>query len=803
MKMWKVIAFILSLGIPGLGVGFAQGVNIELLANIKEGTGDYSDIWGFVDKNGIEYAIIGQQAGIFIYSLEDPTAPIKREFIPLASSIWRDFKSYGNFVYAVDDQGRDGLGIIDMSGAPNDISWKFLKPTITEVNGSDTIFSGTLTKCHNMFIDSSGVMYLSDCQGVHRGVIFFDLKSDPQSPTYLGYANPNVCHDVVVRNDTMYTSDIFAGYFSIIDVRDKSNPVLLGTQPTTFSFTHNAWISDDGEYLFTTDEQPTAYVQAYRVSDPTDIQFLDQYRPVNALQKSVYPHNVHFFNDFLVTSYYTDGVVILDVSKPDNMIEVASYDTYPDAHGGFNGCWGAYPYLPSGILLASDINYGLFVLKPRYVKAGRMEGHVTDRATGDFLKDVKVNFLGSKIVEERTDANGRYQTGLSGSGSFQVEFYHPEYHTKILDVVITEGGILLQNVELEAKPIISINGTIKNSVTGLGIDKAQITLKDRELEIIANSDQHGSFTFNAFSGDYEIYAGKWGYHTIELSQAIMADNQIEIELNPGYRDEFVMDLGWQVTGDASRGYWVRAIPLGTSFQNVPSNPDQDLPDDLGEYCYVTGNGSGSVGAFDVDQGSVVLTSPFIDISVHEDPVLSLSVWFKVLSGTMEPNDTLQIGWINRNDTIPIDQITQNTTGWELKKYNLKEILGSTTSGNLVVIASDLPGTGFGHVVEAGIDGFSITEGSSTSIFSPAQNYIQWSVFPNPFKNRIHINYQQKGKSVSVNFVLMNHLGQRIFEKTVLPGEVVFLNEKIVPGIYFGLLESNIYSTPVIKLIKAD
>jgi hypothetical protein len=82
---------------------------------------------------------------------------------------------------------------------------------------------------------------------------------------------------------------------------------------------------------------------------------------------NVVPHNTHVIGNYLVTSYYTDGVTIVDASDPYNLIEVAYFDTSPQYEGdGYNGCWGAYPYLPSGLILATDRQNGLHVLSTPY-----------------------------------------------------------------------------------------------------------------------------------------------------------------------------------------------------------------------------------------------------------------------------------------------------------------------------------------------------------------------------------------------------------------------------------------------------
>ena len=65
-------------------------------------------------------------------------------------------------------------------------------------------------------------------------------------------------------------------------------------------------------------------------------------------------------------SAYRRGLMILDVSDPNDPQEVAFFDTFPvpaENSAVFNGAWGVYPYLPSGTLVVGDIEGGLFVLR--------------------------------------------------------------------------------------------------------------------------------------------------------------------------------------------------------------------------------------------------------------------------------------------------------------------------------------------------------------------------------------------------------------------------------------------------------
>jgi hypothetical protein len=77
-------------------------------------------------------------------------------------------------------------------------------------------------------------------------------------------------------------------------------------------------------------------------------------------------HNGYTIGDRYYVSHYKRGLVIFDVANPQALTEIGSFDTYlsPSANtAGTDGAWGVYPFLPSGTLLVSDIENGLFLLK--------------------------------------------------------------------------------------------------------------------------------------------------------------------------------------------------------------------------------------------------------------------------------------------------------------------------------------------------------------------------------------------------------------------------------------------------------
>ena len=419
--------------------------NLELLANVNEYSREqYSAIWGYVDAQGREYAILGTRIGTAIYSLTDPRKPKKLALITGSQSIWREMKFWKNYVYVVTDNAPDGLLIVNMKGAPDTITWKYLKPQAP----IDPLNPGLIERCHTITIDEKGIMYLSGCN-VNRGaVVMYDLNANPESPKYLGALKTGYSHDNFTRGDTVWSSDIYDGKVSIVNVKDKTNPVFLNSITTSSRFTHNCWLSDDGKYLFTTDERLNASIDAYDVQNLNNIELLDVFTAAATRGRGVVPHNTHYLKGFLPTAYYTDGVKIIDASRPTNLVEVGSFDTYLGPDGGFAGTWGIYPYFPSGLLIASDIQSGLWVFRPNYQKACFLEGLITDARSNIPVNDVEVKILANQVNQELSKSAGKYSTGLAQSGVYQVVFYKEGYQPDTLMTTLENGKVTILNVKL-------------------------------------------------------------------------------------------------------------------------------------------------------------------------------------------------------------------------------------------------------------------------------------------------------------------------------------------------------------------
>jgi len=781
--MKSLITLILSL-ILCLSLSSQEDFNLELLANVSVGE-DGNDIWGFVDANGIEYAAMGSATKVSIFSLEDPTNPILRQEVPGDASIWRDMKHYKNHIYFTTDTGNDGLGIINMTNAPELITFSYWTPSIT-IND----FTENLETCHNLYIDEDGYCYLAGCnipdQFNTNGIIILDLNQDPEVPVIVGDITRAYSHDVYVRDNILYSSEIRNGEFGIYDVTDKANPQFIVSQATSSDFTHNAWLSDDSKYLYTTDELENSFVDAYDISDFDNINQTDTYRPLATEGNGVIPHNTHFIDDYLVTSWYTDGVVITDVSDPSNIIKVGAYDTFKGEASltgrWFDGAWGAYPWLPSGIILASDISTGLYVLQPTYTRASRIEGTITDIQTGASIPSAEVRFIDQDFSFAQANANGEYKGGAVREGEQMIEFSHPLYLTDTLTAVIAAGTVTIVDAQLlTIAPI--IDGTVIDE-NGNPIPHAKVEGFNAEQLIDVVADSEGKFTFMLLDLPTTLYGGAWGYHSQSVA---LPDNQVEdvvIVLPDGYRDEFIVDLGWESRDEAVSGAWVREAPNATQSQGMLVNPGTDIPGDLGDLAYITGNApGGGVGNDDVDNGVVTLISPQMDLTSYENPKLSFAYWFANTGGDTPPNDALQISVVNNNtgDAVSVINATEYISEWIIiDSLYFRDYLTDLSSVSVQVVTSD--GEDTGHLVEGGFDIFEVVD-VPISNTEDLQISSLIDLYPNPTTTEVNLKIDETYSPVLLSVTSQD--GRKVHSQAVKSSQITINVDQWPSGIYFA------------------
>ena len=573
--------------------------NLSLLGTYEWSTTEGSDIWGWVNPiNGDEYALVGLNDGFSCVNVSNPSNPIEEFYIADLNSTWRDIKTWGNYAY-ITTEADAGLLIVDLTDMTGNSNWH-----VTEFTNPSTGANTSFTAAHNLYIDENGICYIFGASSNNGGnptdgAIFLDVNANPTNPIYLGEWDDEYIHDGMTRGDTLYAGCINIGDLYIIDVSDKSNLVVIGTHQTPSAFTHNAWVSDDGKYVFTTDEKSDAYIASYDISDMSNIQEIDRIQS-NPESNSI-PHNTHVDGSFLITSWYRDGTVVHDISNPHNLVQVAYYDSYSGSGDGFDGCWGTYPFFPSGIIISSDINSSnngngrLLIYQRNFSGACYLEGNVTNAITGTNISSVTVKILNTIMPNSSsTNLNGYYTSGNSDSGTFNVAFSMNGYISDTLQAILINGQVTILNAALYPDPNVAILGCMDSLSTNFNPSANTSLEYGGEID---NTFSSGGYYYSPFGSQHMIFdattdlliksAVFYAEYPVTVTFELRDNNGTVIDdtthsLVPGQQQ---LSLNFEVPAGTD-------MQLGISNGNTGlyrNDEDADYPYDIGSIMIITGS----------------------------------------------------------------------------------------------------------------------------------------------------------------------------------------------------------------------
>lgn len=697
-------------------ISFGQ-VNLSLLGQVDFNGQTCAGVWHYVDSLNNEYALVGVADKVSIVDVTNPATAHEVFSVPApASSLWRELKTYNGYAYAV-SEGGGGVIIIDLRYLPDSIVTKTW-------NGNGPI-SGTLNTAHTVAA-TDGYLYVFGSNLANGGAIIADL-SDPWNPDYVGEYNLNYIHDGYIRNDTLWAGEIYAGIVSVINVADKTNPTVITSFSTPGQFTHNAWLSDNSQYLFTTDEEPNEPMASFDVSDLSNVQLLDEYLTDSMPDEEV--HNVRVLNDYIIAPSYGSQLTICDGARPNNIVEIANYPT------GTFLCWDASPYLPSGNIVVTDVESHLYIFSPTYIRACYLEGTVTDSTTGIGIPNASIEIVNEK--SKTSQLTGAYALGTVHAGTYDLIYSKPGYISKTFTGVTLSNGVLT-TMDVQLVPF-TLNASVTDIANGMGVQNAFVSIQNAGGTYNFTSDVNGAFTVSGITtGTYDLIVSHWGYNEVCSQIIIDGVTPINIQLQRGYADDFQSDLGWTVTSTSTGGHWTRVVPVGTVFGGATVNPDVDAQDDCGNAAFVTGNIGGNPNNDDVDNGNTVLTSPVFDLTGYTDPYVNYERWFFMQPGIPASSyDTLTIMLNNGITTSTIDYATFGTTNsqWIQQSLRVNNFITPTANMRLTVTIEDKQIGG--NILEGGFDRFSVSEGP-LGIGHPANNAANVKVYPNPFNGQCRV-----------------------------------------------------------------
>ena len=336
-----------------------------------------NDSWGWTDPTtNKEYALVGLNNGVAFVDITNPNEAVYLGKLPTAtvSSSWRDVKVYNNYAFVVSEADNHGMQIFDLT-------------RLRSVTNAPATFNADVRytgfgSAHNIVInEDSGYAYAvgTSRSGTFRGGPLFINVQDPLNPIDEGgYGEDAYSHDAqtVIYNgpDTDYTGkEILIGSneneIAIVDVTDKAAPKRISTiSYSNVGYTHQGWFTEDQQFFILGDELDESNLGfntrslVFDFSDLDNPSFKMQYSgPTSAID-----HNGYVKGNTFYLANYTAGIRTIDISNiaSGTMTEIGFFDTFiPNNDAAFSGVWNVYPYFPSGNILISDINGGLFIVK--------------------------------------------------------------------------------------------------------------------------------------------------------------------------------------------------------------------------------------------------------------------------------------------------------------------------------------------------------------------------------------------------------------------------------------------------------
>ena len=477
-----------------------------------------NDVWGFYDVNDDrEYAIIGLRNGVGVVEVTDPESPRMVGSLPSQSTAWRDIKVYQHFnteavrwdsyAYVTADSASVGTMIIDLRSLPDEIS----------VAATDQ----TDISAHNVYLSnvdySLGVAlndvrpYLHIAGSNRQGGSFntYGLE-DPKSPSAV-YENSstsraNYSHDVSSmvladeRKDTQCIAggpycEIFFDFnednFQLWDKTKNDSPSRLSmTSYQNVAYVHSGWYTEDKQVVLVHDELDemdynlNTTVRLFELSDLRNPSLLSTWSgPTGAID-----HNGFVRGNRYYMSNYTRGMTVLDISNTADPKEVGYFDTFPVSDNtSFNGAWGVYPYLPSGVVLISDISSGLYVVRDNTLDS--------DQGTVSFDKPKYQVSEGQTLEIQVARQNG-------SEGAVSVKWELLAGATDGDDLTIDSGVLNWSSGETQARsiniPILSdsVTESKESFFIRLHDPRGSLSLKSPSISVVSIIANQGTGTVN-------------------------------------------------------------------------------------------------------------------------------------------------------------------------------------------------------------------------------------------------------------------------------------------------------------------
>ncbi|MEO5617583.1 MAG: choice-of-anchor B family protein [Candidatus Eisenbacteria bacterium] len=806
--------------------------NFEFKANVNEfppvpanGNG-YSACWSYIHGDGREYAIIGTyNNGTAIYNVTNPAAPYRVGLIAGPPSLWREMKSYRNWIYVVTEGTSAGAGV------------QIIRMTNPEAPVLAATYTTNFIRSHSVAVDTARALLIcngtNNTSGQATGMRILSI-ANPEAPVQLSWwpggslpvSASDYIHDSVPIGTTLYGSSINSGIQRIFNFSNPSVPAQVSSWTYPGAFSHNAWPSGDGNTLYITDETTG---EPLKVFDITNVLSPVLSNGITSNPKAIV-HNVHVLGDELYLSNYTEGIRALDIADPRHPAEFASADSYLGPSGGFFGVWEVCPYFPSGTVIASDMQTGLYVY--RLARDYGVIRAKVEYAGGAPAVGVAVYLItqGDSLV---TPADGIVQFAPSPGTHTVVakKFgYYDASDTRLVGTGLRDTVVLT----LAARPTVAWSGKVRDAVTTTGLLDAQIEIEYTGIH--AHTTALGDYDFGNMPTDtYSIHVRRPGYVPISAV----------VNIGPGYPgqdfylqpaddyDNLETNSGWTVgapSDNAISGIWTRVEPLGTGDpQPAPAfmkrlatrdaqrdggpviehegheedgaipgdvQPEVDRTPGTGTMCFVTGQGTnpGSIGEQDVDNGRTTLTTRAFDLTGMTEPTLGYWRWFY---SNGQEGDYFRVSISNDNGVnwVMVSNLWGGYyTHWTEHAITVSNYVTPTSLMRVRFVAAD---SGAGGIVEAAVDDMVAYDAATALVGVPGPALPQTLRFsgprPNPSRGDVTMELAiPQAALLAVEIFDVNGRRVRSLERGIAPAGARTLRwdgrdesgEQVQAGLYF-------------------
>jgi len=440
---------------------------------------------------------------------------------------------------------------------------------------------------------------------------------------------------------------------------------------------------------------------------------------------------------------------------------------------------------------------------------GTVEGVVTNASYGGLpLPDARVEIPARGYVWT-TAADGTYG-GMAAPGTYQVFCSRTGFETQEVSIEVLEDGLIVQDFQLTdiAGPeITDVDGPLATSdtsgpypitarvndpstVTGVTLywavaDGIWQTLPMAGAGNLYSADIPGQPAHTAIA--YYIQATD-GVALTSTAPENAPSEFFDLVITESFYATEAEDPGdpaWTlgVDGDAATtGHWLRAEPVGTTYNGAIVQTDDDHTSDPGVACYVTANGSvgGAAGEADVDDGCTTLLSPVFQLSTASRAFVTYWRWFGQDGISVDDDWVVEATNNGGASWVELERISDNHNSWNHVAVELGSLGGGfelTDRVQLRFLACDL---GDGGLVEAAIDDFEllffIGGVSSVEDLTPAPRVVQLRQNkPNPFNPATTITFALP-RDAEVDLAVFGVDGRRV---ATLASEVMAAGEHTV------------------------